>query len=153
MGPVKKHIEEIKAYEEDIKEDLTINDALLLITVCAAKDGANIDNNHIGDKKRIVTLVQDHPIFSDLFSSGIELSINKFMNMIKGDDTVEYVMAAAKILKPEYKETAFTWTAIILMPDGVLTKARKDILDRYAMILNIDKKVVQKILVQVSQTI
>ncbi len=153
MGPVKKHIKEIDAYEKDIKEDLTINDALILVTICAAKERANIDNDQFGDTKRIVTLVQDHPIFSDLFSSGIELSINKFINMIKDDDTVKYVRAAAKILKPEHKETAFTWTATILMPDGVLTKARKDILDRFAMILSIDKKVVQKILVQVSQTI
>ncbi len=66
---------------------------------------------------------------------------------------VKYVMAAAKVLKPEYRETAFTWAAIILISDGVLTEARKNILDRYAMLLNIDMKVAQKILVQVSQAL
>jgi hypothetical protein len=35
--------------------------------------------------------------------------------------------------------------------DGILTKARKDILEKYEMILNIDKNVVQKFLVQASQ--
>ncbi len=69
------------------------------------------------------------------------------------EDMVKYVMAAAKVLKPEYRETAFTWAAIILISDGVLTEARKNILDRYAMLLNIDMKVAQKILVQVSQQI
>jgi hypothetical protein len=149
MGAIEKYIEEIEAYEKILIEDLTVNEALILVAVCAAKE-KNIDKNHIHETKRIEALAKDHPIFKDLHDS-IKPSLNKFMNTIKSKDTVKYVMAAAKVLKPELKETAFTWTVTILMSDGVLTKARKDILDKYAMILNIDGSIAQKILVQASQ--
>ena len=72
------------------------------------------------------------------------------MNMIKTADTVKYVMAATKVLKPEYKETAFTWAAMILMPDGVLTETRKIVLEKYALLLNIDRDDAQNILVKIS---
>jgi len=58
--------------------------------------------------------------------------------------------AAAKVLKPELKEIAFTWATKIIMPDGVLTKVRKNILEKYALLLNIDSKDAPKILVKIS---
>jgi len=70
--------------------------------------------------------------------------------MIQDTDMVKYVMAAAKALKPEYNETAFTWAAMILMPDGILTETRKIILDKYALLLNIDHDAAQNILVKIS---
>jgi hypothetical protein len=146
MGAIEKHIEEIEAYEKNLIEALTVNKALVLVAVCAAKD-----NNPIHDKKRIAALANDHPLFKDLHD-GIEPSLNKFMNTVKSKDAVKYIMAAAKVLKPEFKETAFKWAAVILMSDGVLTKVRKDILEKYEMILNIDRNVAQKIIVQVSRT-
>jgi hypothetical protein len=93
---------------------------------------------------------EDHPLFSDPLDS-IEPRLNKYMNMVKSADTVKYAAAAAKIIKPEYNETAFSWAARILMPDGVLTEDRKNILDRYSMLLNIDIKTAKTILVQISQ--
>jgi len=151
MGAIEKHIEEIEAYEKNLIEDLTVNEALILVAVCSAKEKTDNDNNHIQDKKRIAALAKDHPIFKDLHDS-IEPSLNKFMNTIKSKDTVKYVMTAAKVLKPEFKETAFKWATVILMSDGVLSKARKDILEKYEIILNINRDVAQKILVQASQT-
>jgi hypothetical protein len=150
MEPVEKNFKEIDAYDKkDLIEDLTINDALILIAVCASKeqDAPDVDQGYNID--RIAAMAEDHPVFSDLLDS-IKPSLNKFMNMIVSTDTVKYVSAAAKVLKPEYKETAFTWAATILMPDGVLTEARKNIMDRYAMLLDIDIKTAQRILVQVS---
>ncbi|MGD9106256.1 MAG: hypothetical protein PVH55_10000 [Desulfobacterales bacterium] len=150
MVPVEKKFKEIDAYDEkELIEDLTINDALILIAVCAAKeqDAPDVDQNENVD--RITALAEDHPLFSDLLGS-IKPSLNKYMNMIRFADMVKYVAAAAKVLKPDLKETAFTWAAIILMPDGVLTEARKNIMDRYAMLLDIDIKTAQRILVQVS---
>jgi hypothetical protein len=152
----------MEALEKDVKEkendayitrpieDLTINDALILIAVCASKEQTNPDDSQSDDAKRIIALAQDHPLFFDI-SDSIEPSVNKFMNMIEHTYTVKYVMAAAKTLKLGYKETAFSWAAMILMPDGVLTEERKNILDRYATVLNVDIKVAQKILVQVSE--
>ena len=151
MGLSDKLIEEIEAYKDNVIEDLTVNDALILVAVCAAKEEADIDNNLTRDKNRIVALAKDHPVFLNR-SDSIEPSVNKFMNMIKPSDTINYIIAAAKVLKPEYKETAFTWAAVILMPDGVLTEIRKNILDKYAMLLDIDRKFRKKILVNVSQT-
>jgi len=88
-------------------------------------------------------------IFINLLDS-IEPSVNKFMNMIQDTDMVKYVMAAAKALKPEYNETAFTWAGMILMPDGILTETRKNILDKYALLLNIDHDDAQNILIKIS---
>jgi hypothetical protein len=138
-----------KHAERILIEDLTVNDALILVAVCAVKEEAGTDNNHIDDKKRIVALAQDHPMFLDLLDS-IEPGVNKFMNMVKATDTVKYVMAAAKVLKPEHKETAFTWAAMNLMSNGILTETRKNILDKYTLLLNIDYDDAQKILVKIS---
>ena len=131
-------------------EDLTVHDALILIAVCAAKEEADNADNHIEYEKLIADLVQDHPIFSGLADS-IDPSINKYMNMIDNIiDDVNYVSAATKVLKPELKEVAFTWAAKIIMPDGVLTKVRKNILEKYALLLNIDNKDGPQILVKIS---
>ena len=151
MGLSGKLIEEIEAYKDNVIKDLTVNEALILVAVCAAKEEADNNNNLIRNKNRIVALTKDHPVFLKC-SDSIEPSVNKFMNMIKISDTVKYIIAAAKVLKPEYKETAFTWTAVILMPDGVLTEIRRNILDKYTILLDIDRKVREKVLVNISQT-
>ena len=131
-------------------EDLTVHDALILIAVCAAKEKVDTGDNHIDYEKLIAVLVQDHPIFSGLADS-IDPSINKYMNIIDNIiDDVNYVSAAAKVLKPELKEIAFTWAAKIIMPDGVLTEVRKKILEKYALLLNIDNKDGPQILVKIS---
>ena len=82
MGLSDKLIEEIEAYKDNVIEDLTVNDALILVAVCAAKEEADIDNNLTRDKNRIVALAKDHPVFLNR-SDSIEPSVNKFMNMIK----------------------------------------------------------------------
>jgi hypothetical protein len=151
MGLSGKLIEEIEAYKDNVIKDLTVNEALILVAVCAAKEEADNNNNLIRNKNRIVALTKDHPVFLKC-SDSIEPSVNKFMNMIKISDTVKYIIAAAKVLKPEYKETAFTWAAVILMPDGVLTEIRRNILDKYTILLDIDRKVREKVLVNISQT-
>ena len=114
------------------------------------RDRADIDNNHIDDIKRIAALAKNHPIFLYLVDS-IEPSINKFMNMIDtATDLVKPVDMAANVLEPELKENAFGWAAEIIMPDGVLTEERKIILDKYALLLNIDSNDAQRILVEIS---
>ena len=149
MGVIEKSLEEMNAYEMDVIEDLTINDALILVAVCASKEDVVREDDEMVDAKRISALAQDHPLFFHL-SDSIKPTLNKFMNMIKTEDTVKYVAAAAKVLKPKYKKTAFTWAAKILMPDGVLTETRKNILDKYSILLNVDMKTAQRILVEIS---
>jgi hypothetical protein len=151
MGAIEKYTEEIEAYDKNLVEDLTVDEALILVAVCATKEKDDMDNNAIHDTKPIADLAKDHPLFKNLHES-IETSLNTFMNMVKSEDAVKYITAASNVLKPELKETAFKWAAMILMSDGILTKDRKDILEKYEMILNVHKQVAQNILVQASQT-
>lgn len=137
MGLNDEYIEEIETYKENLIGDLTVNDALILVAVCAVKEKVP-ENNHLNDAKRIAILAQSHPIFSDLADS-IEPSINKFMNMIDTMDVVKAVETAARVLKPELKETTFNWVTEIIMPDGVLTEKRRAILDKFALLLNINR--------------
>ena len=137
MGLNEEYIKEIETYKEKLIGDLTVNDALILIAVCAVKEKV-IENNHLNDPKRIAVLAQNHPLFSALTDS-IESSVNKFMNMIDTMDVVKAVEISASVLKPELKETAFNWVTEIIMSDGVLTEKRKSILDKFAMLLNIDR--------------
>ena len=107
MNKPDKHIEEIETYEENLIEDLTVDEALTLVAVCAVKEKADIDNKHTGDTRRIVTLAQNHPKFFEL-SDSIEPSVNKFMNMIgTTTDLVKPVATEAMVLKPELNKVAF----------------------------------------------
>lgn len=137
MGLNEEYIKKVKTFKENLIGDLTVNDALILIAVCAVKEKVS-ENNHLNDPTRIAVLAQNHPLFSDLADS-IEPSINKFMNMIDTMDVVKAVETSASVLKPELKETAFNWVTEIIMSDGVLTEKRKSILDKYALLLNIDR--------------
>jgi hypothetical protein len=143
-----KDAEEIEVYEKNSTKNLIVKDAFILLAVCAAKEKADIDENQGDDANRIAALSKKHPIFSDLEDS-IDPAINKFMNMIgTTTDSVNPVKSAAKALKPAHKEIAFSWIKEIIMPDGVLTEERKIILDKYALLLEIDSTVAQQILVE-----
>jgi hypothetical protein len=143
-----KDAEKIEAYEKNSTKNLTVNDALILLAVCAAKEKADINENPVDVANRIAALSKKHPIFSD-FEDSIDPAINKFMNMIgTTTDLVNPVKSAAKALKPAHKDIAFSWVTEIIMPDGVLTEERKIILDKYALLLEIDNTLEQKILVE-----
>lgn len=142
---------EIKGLIESLIGDFTINDALILIAVCAAKEQAAPGDEPIDEANRIADLAQNHPIFAGINDS-IEPSINKFMNLISTTtDLVKPVDMAANLLEPQFKKGAFGWAAEITMPDGVLTEERKSILDKYALVLNVDRNDAQKIIVDVSK--
>ncbi|MBR9987454.1 MAG: hypothetical protein KFF68_16245 [Desulfosarcina sp.] len=139
-------IEEIDAYEEDPFENLTYNDALILVAVCAVKEKTESDENHIEDAKRISLLAQKDPIFSGLGDT-IEPSINSFMNMIgKRTDLVKPLASAASALNSSQKKVAYFWAAEIILADSVLTEKNQRILDKYARLLKIDTIVAQQIL-------
>lgn len=139
-------IEEIDAYEEDPLENLTVNDALIVVAVCAAKEKADSDARHLEKAKQIGLMAQDNPIFSGLGDT-IEPSIHLFMNMLgKTTDLVKPVTSAAMVLNPAQKKIAFSWVAEIILPGGLLTEKRQRILKKYASLLKIDSAVAQQIL-------
>jgi len=152
MGLSDEHTKEIEAYDESPFQDLTVNDALILITVCAANE-----ENQVDDEKRIAELAKKHPIFSDIEDS-IYPAINRYMNMLEtATDLLSPATSAANILKTaekvfeqELKEIALAWIGKILIPDGILSAERKRIIDHYALLLNIDNTAAQQIMMAVS---
>jgi hypothetical protein len=127
-------------------EDLTVNEAIIAVAVCAAKESGGIGGSHCGDAARIAAMAEKQPLFSSLDDS-IDPSINLFMNMIgTSTDLVKPITSAATVLNPAQKEIAFTWAAEILLPDGVLTEKRQRILTKYASLLKIDRAAAQQIL-------
>jgi hypothetical protein len=146
----KQQMESIVVFDKKKLDDLSANDALLLIGVCAAMERPDGDGAYEDDVKRIATLANKHPVFEQR-TDDLDSSINKFVNMLKGiEDCNAPVAKAAKGLMPKLKETAFAWAAEILIPDGTLTKERKEILDKYALLLNIDDHIARKIPVRIS---
>jgi hypothetical protein len=146
----RKIIDTAEALYANQLENLTMDDAILLVAVCAANEKANAGRSDMEEAKRIAKLAEDHPLFSER-KDMIEPSINMHMNMLKtGIDLINVVATAAKVLPPKLKKTAFYWITEILMPYGVLTKERKDVLDKYALLLGIDSMTAQKIPVKVS---
>lgn len=142
------YIDERGAYEADVFTDLTVNDALILIAVCATKEKTETETDPDKDAAHIAALAKRQALFSDLGDS-IEPIINKFMNMIGtiNDPDVAF-LAAVKQLKPEQKNIAFSWITEILMPDGMLSDDRNEILSRYAGMLDIDRKDAKQIVAE-----
>ena len=146
-----KMTEEIEAYEKKPVEDLTVNEALILVLLCAGKENRDSSVEHTDLRDHIAALVQNHPVFSDCVES-IEPIINKFMNYLETKkDLIKPVQKAVDILSPELRKTVFGWVVKIIAPDGVLSKERKTIFDKYALLLKIEKNVAQKIILEVSK--
>ncbi len=148
-----KQEKSIQFHEDQIK-DLTLNEAIILILVCAAYEEVDINNSSSVDVQRILSLIRKHPLFLDLLETNIEKTINKFSNFMHVlPDRVKPVISAAKHLNPELREITFTWAAELVMTDGVLTKEKKDFLDKYAFILEIDSANAKKILANISEKV
>jgi len=134
--------QEIEAYDKSTTQNLTVNDALILIAVCAAKEKVEIGKSQADVAKRIAMLAKKHPIFKDLEES-VDPAISKFMNKVgTTTDLLKPASSAANILikaenafEQKIRETAFSWAGEIIMPDGVLTEERKRFLDKYALLL------------------
>jgi hypothetical protein len=58
---------------------------------------------------------------------------------------------AEKTFEQDFGEVAFSWAAEIIMPDGVLSEKRKNIIDKYVLLLDIDNTVARQIQVDVSR--
>ena len=73
--------EEIDAYEKDPVENLTLNDSLILVAVCAAKDKTGNHGMRTEDARKIAVLAREHPVF-DGCAESIEPSVNKLSNLV-----------------------------------------------------------------------
>lgn len=130
-----EHTEEMVAYEKDLIDNLTLNDALILVAVCAAKDKTGSHGIRTEDARKIAVLAQDHPIF-DGCDDSIEPSVNKLSNLVSTKtDLTPLVQAAASVLTPELRETAFDWVSAVIRSEGDLPKEHQLHLDQYGRVL------------------
>ena len=133
---------EIKTYENTPFELLSLQDALILITVCAA----NIDGECCrNDVKRITDLAQSHPLFKEEPKVTTK-RVNWFSNMMINKDCGNAVDFAVRTLTPELKETVFDWAVEIIISKNRLTKEKRSFLEKLLMKLSIDKNTVERII-------
>ena len=133
---------EIKTYENTPFELLSLQDALILITVCAA----NIDGECCrNDVKRITDLAQSHPLFKEEPKVTTK-RVNWFSNMMINKDCGNAVDFAVRTLTPELKETVFDWAVEIIISKNRLTKEKRSFLAKLLMKLSIDKNTAERII-------
>ena len=131
---------EMAAYQSGPLEDLTIQDALVIIAVYAAQ----IDPEDCREDIQRIEGVLEKCEFCVEKKKGILSRINKFANTMQAIDPLKVVEIAAKILKPELRETAFELAAEVAMPDKVLTDQKKEALDTLAAKLSVGAEFVKK---------
>ncbi|MEJ2638041.1 MAG: hypothetical protein P8010_00545 [Desulfosarcinaceae bacterium] len=135
----KELFNEIEAYENKAFEDLSVNEALILIAVCAAKEASKRPEilDHIS--QRITALAEAEPLFA-WSTDCIGPNINKYLNLLDsaGDDPARFVQAAAEALNTDQKRIALAWATRLIAPDGDLGADEMRLLDRYRSMLGID---------------
>ena len=131
---------ELAAYQSGPFEDLTVQDALAIISVYAIQ--MDLEDSQ-EDIKRIEGVLEKCEFCVEK-KEGIFSRINNFANRMQAIDPLKAVEIAVKILKPEIRETAFELATEVAMPDHVLTDERKEALDTLATKLSIGEEFVKK---------
>lgn len=116
-------------------EDLTIQDALIIIAVYAAQmDTLDCEK----EVKRIEAIAESHPEFVEK-RENIFHRINRYINSMPAMDPQKALEIACAALNPELKKTAFELAAEVALPDKVLTVEKKAVQDNIAAKLSIDR--------------
>ncbi len=131
---------EMAAYQSGPFEDLTIQEALTIITVYAAQMDPKKCQD---DVKRIVATAERFPEFVAKKES-IFSFVNKFINSMQAIDSQKAVEIAANGLTTEMRKTAFKLAAEVALPDKVLTDKKKSVLDSLETKLSISSEFAQK---------
>jgi hypothetical protein len=123
------------------KENLTVQDAIIAVAVFASQ----LDPNDCDeDIKKIQSLAQNHPLFSE-DSDRIRSRIYKFANYMGTENAEKLVNLAAGSLTSEMKNFAFTWAMkLFLDEDGELGN-KENLLDDLRIQLAIDSHIAKKI--------
>ena len=133
---------DIQSYENTPFKHLSIQDSLILITVCAA----NIDDKCCRKTvRRITELAQSHPLFQEEPKVTTK-RINWFSNHMINKKCDNAVDIAARTLTPELKETVFAWATEIIICKNGLTEEKKSFLENLLMKLPIDKNTAERII-------
>jgi len=122
--------------------ELSIEDALLTIAVCAAESGKKAGFDYI---PRIVALAQVNPLFSEKIES-LRKTIYHLVNAITAGDQQKFVDLAIRSLPSELKEKAFTWAAEAAIENGILADEKKQFLEKLAAKLSVGSAVAKRII-------
>ena len=136
--------DEIKAYEyeKDTLKNLTLQDALILVAVCASE----IDEEHrYNDAQRIIAMAHAHPLFQEKLKS-TAARVYHIWNLMVTKDRKKTVDLAFKPLSPELRETAFAWVTEIIISNTGLTEEKKSILYEFIEKLSIERKSAERII-------
>jgi hypothetical protein len=126
-------------------KNLTFQDAIIAIAVYASQ----LDSNDCDDDfKKIQSLAQEHPLFSE-DSKKTTSRIYKFANYMSAEKPEQFVNLAAASLTPETKKIAFTWAAELSIDNEYKRRKSQNLLDDLRIQLAIDNHLADKIIGQI----
>lgn len=126
-------------------ENLTVQDAMIAVAVYASQlDPHDCDD----DFKKIQSLAQEHPLFSE-DSERTRSRIYKFANYMSAEKPEQFVNLAAASLTPETKKIAFTWAAELSIDNEYKRRKSQNLLDDLRIQLAIDNHLADKIIGQI----
>lgn len=125
-------------------KNLTFQDALIAIAVYAAQIDPSEPHSDI---KQIENLAKEYPLFNE-DAKALRARINKFVNSMQNENSLDIVKRAAYSLTPGYRETAFKWAAQLIQAKDELSEGQNEIIDELKIKLSIDANTAKKIIPQ-----
>lgn len=127
-------------YDDEGK--LYVQDALVVIAVCAAK----VDEEYSPEEAdRIVALALANKMFRNEAET-VKKRVFHLVHAIMVDDRQEAIDLAVKSLPEEMKETAFAWAVDVITADGVLPDESREFIWEMAAKLSIDSEIAAEII-------
>lgn len=137
----------VKWLENENKDILTPQDALLTVAICAAEMGSGDIQAQLA---RIDALARSHPLFADE-PDLIQRRINELFALVHNTDQGAAIGLAARSLTPELRETAFKWAVNMVLTNGPASEEKKGFLGTLVIQFMIDMELAEKIYAEASE--
>ena len=136
-----ENIQEMTAYQNGPFQNLTIQDALTIIAVCASQmDPEDCQQ----DIKRAAAIIRNRPEFEDQ-KDGVSSRFNRYVNSTQVVDPAQALEMAAGVLEnPEVKKSAFELAVEVAMTGKNLIGEKRVILEKIANRLHLDPELMQR---------
>ena len=121
---------ELATFQSGPLENLTIQDALIISALFAVE--ADLEK-----LKRISEFAQKHPLFVEK-SEDTSARVNKFANLMQGDQSLKAVEAATRALKPKHRQQAFEFAIKAALADKRPLEKKKKLLQMLAAKLELE---------------
>jgi hypothetical protein len=136
MGAPEDKQDNLAAFQSGPLEDLTIQNALIISAVYAVQADPE-------KCKRISALAQKHSLFVEK-PEDTSARVNRYANLMQGEQSLKAVEAATRDLKPEHRKQAFAFALEAALTDEVLTGKKKKTLQTLAAKLALDNEFVDQ---------